>query len=72
MEITPSAKYYSKKNRSIVVIPGTNVLLPLIPQPVHTLQTHYHCMKVIKETVNFLNPEQTHIDCCDQPIICFD
>ena len=37
-------------------IPGTNVLLPLIPQPVHTLQTQYHCMNIIKETANFLNP----------------
>ena len=66
-EITPWDKY-CEKNRSIVGIPGMNVLLPLIPQPVHTLQTQYHCMKSIKETVNSLNPEQISVDCCDQPV----
>ena len=66
MEMTPWAKYHSTKNRSIVGIPGTNVLLPLIPRPVHTLQ--YHCMRIIKETANFLNPEQIPVDCCDQPV----
>ena len=65
MQITPWAKYHSEKNRSSVGIPGTNVLLPLIPQPVHTLQTQYHCMKIIKETRNFLNPEQIPFD---QPV----
>ena len=32
----------------------------------HTLATQYHCMKIIKRTVNFLNPVQTPIDTWDQ------
>ena len=67
-EFPPWAMYHSEKNMSTSSIPGKNVLLPLIPQPVHTLQTQYHCMKIIQRTANFLNPEQTPVDCCDAPV----
>ena len=44
-----------------------NAILPLINKPVHTLETQVHCMQIIKNTVDFLNPGQTAIDVCDQP-----
>ena len=34
----------------------------------YTLATQYHCIKIIKGTVNFLNPGQTPIDTFDQPV----
>ena len=49
-------------------LPGLNAVLPIIPKTVHTLATQYHCMKIIKGTVNFFNPGQTPIDTCDQPV----
>ena len=68
IEYTSWAKHHSEKQDFSVTVPGTNVLLPLIPQPVHTTQTQYHCMKIIKKTSNFLNPTQTPVDCCDEPV----
>ena len=35
-------------------------------QRYYTLATQYHCMKMTKGTVNFLNPGQTPIDTFDQ------
>ena len=60
--------YHSQKNMFTPSILGKYVLLPLIPQPVHTRQTQYHCMKIIRRTANFLNPEQTPVGCCDEPV----
>ena len=34
----------------------------------YTLATQYHCIKIIKGTVNFINPGQTPIDTFDQPV----
>ena len=47
-------------------LPGLNAV---IPKKVHTLATQYHCMKILKRTVNFLNPGQTPIDTCDQSVL---
>ena len=49
-------------------LPELKAILPIIPKKVHTLATQYHCMKIIKRTVSFLNPGQTSIDTCDQPV----
>ena len=48
--------------------PGINVILPLIPKTVHTLETQFHCMNITKSTIAYLNPLQTPIDVCDQPV----
>lgn len=45
-----------------------NTILPLIPKPAHTLETQYHCMQISKNTIVFLNPNQTLIDVCEQTI----
>ena len=47
---------------------GLNVALPIIPKNVNTLATQHCCIKIIKRTVKFLNPGQTPIDTCDQPV----
>ena len=60
------AKYHSDRNLAVIPLPGLNVVLPIIPKKVHTLATHYHCMKITKRTMNFFNPGQTPIDTCDQ------
>ena len=66
--IKPWSKYHSDFGRSSVDIPGKHAILPLVDAPVHTLQTQLHCMKYIKKTVDLLNPGQTAVDVCDQPV----
>ena len=61
------SKYHSD-NASNISVKGKNVVLPIIPKAVHTLSTQYHCMEIIKKTINYLNPGQTPVDICDQPI----
>ena len=58
-------KYHSE-NSTNNSLPGINAVLPIIPKPVHTLATQYHCMEIIKRTVSYLNPGQTLVDVCDR------
>ena len=60
--ISSRAKYHSDKSPNVVSLPSLNADLPIISKPVHTLETQYHCMKITKETINFLNPRQTAVD----------
>ena len=32
------------------------------------IDTQYHCMNIIKNTIEKLNPSQTPVDICDQPV----
>ena len=66
--IKPWSKYHSDIGQISVDIPGKHAILPLVNAPVHTLQTQLHCMKYIKKTVDLLNPGQTAVDVCDQPV----
>jgi hypothetical protein len=43
-------------------------LLPLFSENAHTAAMIQHSMKVIKQGVNYVNPEQTPIICMDQPL----
>ena len=40
------SKYHSD-NTPNVSLNGINAVLPIIPKPVHTLSTQYHCMEII-------------------------
>ena len=60
-------KYHSD-NASNVSVKVLNAVLSIIPKPVHTLSTQYHCMEIIKKTINHLNPGQTPVDVCVQPV----
>ena len=66
--ISSWAKHHSDKNTNFVVPPSLNAILPIISKPVHTLEMQYHCMKIIKQTIDHLNPGQVPVDTCDQPV----
>ena len=55
-------------NRCESSLVGINAILPLITNEVHTIETQYHCMTIIKNTISQLNQFQTPIDVCDQPV----
>ena len=60
--------HYAFIERCCVKQNGVTTILPLIREKVHTLETQFHCMKIISKTIDFLNPGQTPIDVCDQPV----
>ena len=55
-------------NRNTDQTPGYNAIMPLLRDPVHTLQMQVHCMKLNQRTVEILNPGQTPVDVCDLPV----
>ena len=61
------SKYHSG-NASNISVKGINAALLITLKTVHTLSTQYHCMVIIKKTINYLNPGQTPVDVCDQPV----
>ena len=42
--------------------------MPLLRDPVHTLNMQFHCMKINQNTINAVNPGQTPVDVSDQPV----
>ena len=62
------SKHHAEKQRTKLGENGINAILPLIPKPVHTLETQFHCMQIAKQTISLLNPGQTPVDVCDQPV----
>ena len=42
--------------------------LLLLSEKIHTLSVQYHCMNIVTNTINKVNPLQTPVDLCDQPI----
>ena len=61
------SKYHSD-NIPNVFLKGINAVLSIVPKPVHTLSTQYHCMEIIKQTIAYLNPGQTPVVVCNQPV----
>ena len=47
-----------------------NAMMPLINEKVSSIKSQYHCMKIIRDTIGFLNPNQIPVDVSDQPVIC--
>ena len=64
----PWAKHHAEKHQSVVRLPDISAILPSIDEPVHTLDMQYHCMNIISNTINTLNPGQIPADTADQPI----
>ena len=62
------AKHHSSKQRSNVRMCEIQVILPLIKEPVYTLDTQFYCINIIKRTIDALNPGQVAVDVCDQHI----
>ena len=49
-------------------LPDISVILPPIDESVHTFDMQYHCMNIISNTINTLNPGQIPVDTANQPI----
>ena len=62
------SKHHANQRRREPSMKDIHALLPLIPKPVHTLQNQLHCMNLIMRTINYINPSQTAVDVCDQPV----
>ena len=62
------AKYHAGKHQSVVQVPDISAILPLIDQPIQTLDMQYHCMNIISNTTNTLNRGQIPTDTADQKI----
>ena len=68
LDINGWSSHHASVNRSEVKEPDITTILPLIREKVHTLDTQYHCMNIISQTINAINPNQTPVDVCDQPV----
>ena len=64
----PWSKYHGSHYRKQLDLPGINTILPLLGAQFHMIDTQYHCMIIIKNTIEKLNPSQTPVDTCDQPV----
>ena len=47
--------------------PDISAILPLTHALVHTVGTQYHCMEIVEQTAQLLNPGQICVDESDQP-----
>ena len=56
------------QKRGSINIFQVDTILPLIREKVHTFATQYHCMNIISKTISVINPNQTPVDTCDQPV----
>ena len=55
-------KLYKKRKKDFAA------LLPLLRDKVHTLSMQFHCMENSTKTIREVNPNQTPVDICDQPV----
>ena len=62
------SSYHASQKRGSINICGVDTILPSITENVHTLATQYHCMNIISKTISVINPNQTPVDTCDQPV----
>ena len=57
-----SQKGYKKRGKDF------SAVLLLLREKVHTLSMQHHCMNIVTNTINEVNPRQTPVDVCNQPI----
>ena len=73
MTIKPLIGYLGRnitlKHRLVIQLPDILAILPPIDENTHTLDIQYHCMNIISNTINTLNPGQIPVDTADQPIL---
>ena len=62
------SEYHASHHRKQLDLPGINTILPHLRALVHTNDTQYHYMNIIKKNIEKLNPSQTPLDTCDQPV----
>ena len=62
------SKYHSIKECNVPFVKGYHSLLPLTYAPFCTIVSQYHCMNIVMQTNEYLNPSQIAVDVCDQPV----
>ena len=62
------AQHHATYKRCGDCTPGINAIMPLLRDPVHTLNMQFHCMKINQNTINAVNPGQTPVDISGQPV----
>ena len=68
IDVDPWSKHHSNKKRLTPGIKGYHSLIPLINKSVNSLPSQHHCMEITQQSTNYLNPWQTPVDVCDQPV----
>ena len=62
------AAYHADTSNQTMPNKSVNALLPLFSDVAHSDATILHSMKVVKNCVDYLNPGQTPVLACDQPL----
>ena len=60
--------HYASKQRGLAFDESIASLLPLLRESAHSVATIRHVMDRVKETVAYLNPDQTPVIAADQPL----
>lgn len=68
VETVSWSAYHSSKRRGPQVNVRISSLLPLLQEQAHSIATIKHAMDKVKEVTSFLNPKQTPVMACDQPL----
>jgi hypothetical protein len=68
MSVSWAAFHASQITRPTDASPNISSLLPLFQEEAKSVATILHAMNAVKRTVQFLNPGQTPVLACDQPL----
>ncbi len=62
------AAYHANLHPNINRPSGISALLPLLSDNSHSAAMPLHVMSTVKDCIQFLNPDQVPVLCCDQPL----
>ena len=62
------SSYHASRKKGSTNICWVDTILSLIREKVNMLATQYHCMNITSKTISVINPNQTPVDTCDQPV----
>ena len=68
VETVSWSAYHSSKGRGPHVNISISSLMPILQEQAHSVATIKHAMDKVKEVTSFLNPRQTPVMACDQPL----
>ena len=68
VETVSWSAYQSSKERGPHVNISISSLMPILQEQAHSVATIKHAMDKVKEVTSFLNPRQTPVMACDQPL----
>ena len=64
-------KHHSAQVAPSTVTPGIHSMLPPMKKKVASVEAQYHCMRIIRKTIKFLNENQVPTDVWDQPVYAY-